>query len=484
MTLYLKYRPQKISDLDLDSVRLSISSLIGKKEIPHAFLFAGSKGAGKTSAARILAKGINCLKNNKVFGEPCGDCESCISITKGNSMDVVEMDAASHRGIDDIRALCDSANLAPSSSYKKVYILDEAHMLTLDAANAFLKTLEEPPSHVIFILATTNPEKLPATIRSRTFSVSFPKATILEVSKKLELIAKSEKINIDAMGITEISKKSGGSFRDAIKILEQVSASSQNIDKETVNNLLSGSANNNLDNLFEIIKEKNLTKIISEIENLVNLGISIRFVIDSLVETIHLSLLSKIGLDKGGDLVDLSKEDLIILSGELLNASRDKDSPIAQLPLEIAFVNWLKDSKIIQKNEVSEIKKNQAIEEKIENTKIAAGVDPDIWNKLLLKIKEKNSSVEALLRSSNFKNFDGKVVEIDVYYMFHKERMETPTYRTIFENAFEELTGSKVRAAFNLSEAQIKEKKAETSPSLTKQEDQSIISAAKDIFDI
>lgn len=186
MSLYLKYRPQKISDLDLDSVRETLSKMVESGKIPQALLFAGPRGTGKTSAARILAKVLNCEENLEKIKEPCNRCGQCTSITNGSNIDVIEIDAASHRGIDDVRALIESAKLAPARARNRVYIIDEAHMLTLEASNALLKTLEEPPSNAYFILATTEPEKLIPTIRSRTTIVNFKKASKKEIIFSLE----------------------------------------------------------------------------------------------------------------------------------------------------------------------------------------------------------------------------------------------------------------------------------------------------------
>src|SRR3972149_5898243 len=194
MTFYLKYRPQKLEELDIAPVRESLKNVVSSGQIPHAFLFSGPKGTGKTSAARILAKILNCEKKGK---EPCNKCDQCLSITKGSNIDVIELDAASHRGIDDVRALRDAVKLSPARARRKVYIIDEAHMLTTEASNALLKTLEEPPSHVNFILATTNPEKLIETIRSRATSVSFRKAASDEIVNSLGRIVKGEKIKIE-----------------------------------------------------------------------------------------------------------------------------------------------------------------------------------------------------------------------------------------------------------------------------------------------
>src|SRR3972149_7234623 len=161
MTFYLKYRPQKLDELDLKDVRERLVNIVKSKKIPHALLFSGQKGSGKTSAARIIAKIVNCERRNRknppADGVPCNKCDQCTSITNGNNIDVIELDAASHRGIDDIRTLREGVMLAPARAKKKVYIIDEAHMLTTEASNALLKTLEEPPSSTVFTLSTSNP---------------------------------------------------------------------------------------------------------------------------------------------------------------------------------------------------------------------------------------------------------------------------------------------------------------------------------------
>ncbi len=314
MTLYLKYRPQTIDEIDITSVRITLTNILKSGNIPHAFLFAGPRGTGKTSLARILAKAINCEGNSKVT--PCGVCEQCKSITNGNNIDVIEMDAASNRGIDDVRALRDIVKLAPANSKAKIYIIDEAHMLTTEASNALLKTLEEPPSHVYFILATTNPEKIIETIKSRTTLVEFTKATREEIKRSLERIIKNEKIKIKTEDVDKIIKISKGSFRDAVKSLEQYVNDESFLNKESevdieifVENLIK----KDLDKLLLDVKKSN------NIENLT----------DEILDRLHQTLVET----KSKEIIPLIE--LILTSKEM-----SKYSPIEELPLEIAIIKW------------------------------------------------------------------------------------------------------------------------------------------------
>ena len=221
MTFYLTYRPRRLNELDSEIVRESLTKIIKSQNIPHAFLFTGPKGTGKTSSARVLAKIVNCTKN-KELAEPCNSCDQCKSVDSGSNLDVLEIDAASHRGIDDIRALRDAVKLSPISAKKKVYIIDEAHMLTTEASNALLKTLEEPPRHVMFILATTNPEKLIETIRSRCQIIHFKKASPEELERSLARIVKGENYKVDKEGLRLIAKVTATRFINTNKAILKV----------------------------------------------------------------------------------------------------------------------------------------------------------------------------------------------------------------------------------------------------------------------
>ncbi|MGC2467515.1 MAG: DNA polymerase III subunit gamma/tau [Candidatus Acidiferrum sp.] len=218
-----KWRPQTFSDLVGQShVTATLANAIKNNRVAHAYIFSGARGVGKTTAARILAKAMNCAKGPTA--EPCGECDSCKEIAAGTSLDVIEIDAASNRGIDQIRELREMVRYAPAASRSKVVLLDEAHMLTREASNALLKTLEEPPDRVIFVMATTQPENLADTIRSRSQHFHFRALTFAEITGRLEEIAKKEDLKIETGALAVIARMAEGSLRDALSLLEQARA--------------------------------------------------------------------------------------------------------------------------------------------------------------------------------------------------------------------------------------------------------------------
>jgi len=223
VSLYRTWRPKTFADLvGQDAVVRTLSSALDSGRLAHAYLFSGPRGSGKTSAAKILARCIDCISGPTAT--PDNTCENCVAILSGTAMDVLEIDAASNRGIDEIRALRDAVKFAPSSMRSKVYIVDEAHMLTKEGANAFLKTLEEPPPHVVFVLATTEPEKLPATILSRCQRYAFRRIAIPVMIERMREIAAGEKIQIDDEALAAIAYRADGGLRDALTMLEQAAA--------------------------------------------------------------------------------------------------------------------------------------------------------------------------------------------------------------------------------------------------------------------
>src|SRR5277367_5100821 len=221
-----KYRPQRFSEvIGQEHVTRTLKNAIAQGRIAHGYIFSGHRGIGKTTVARILAMALNCRSSDEPVTEPCGVCDSCTEIRAGNSVDVIEIDAATNRGIDEIRELRDAARYRPARDRFKIYILDEAHQITDAAFNALLKTLEEPPSHVVFMLATTQPEDIPQTIRSRCQHFSFHAVKFDDILAQLGKIAGDEGVLTDDDSLSLLAEAGDGSMRDALSIMDQAIAS-------------------------------------------------------------------------------------------------------------------------------------------------------------------------------------------------------------------------------------------------------------------
>ncbi len=251
-TLYRTWRPKKFDDVigQKEIVRV-LKNEIRLDKIHHAYLFCGPRGTGKTSCARILARSLNCAEGPTI--EPCGVCRSCVSIDSGINLDVIEIDAASNRGVDNIRELREKVHLTPVQCRYKVYIIDEVHMLTGEAFNALLKTLEEPPQHTIFIMATTESHKLPKTIISRCQKFDFRRISAEEIAEKLRMEAEAEGIHIDLKAMQRIAESSDGAMRDAESILDQLSVLSGPEEKIHESDVLSLLGKTNTETLYSIM---------------------------------------------------------------------------------------------------------------------------------------------------------------------------------------------------------------------------------------
>ena len=265
LALYRKYRPIKFNDIyGQEEIVTVLKNAIMRNKVSHAYLFSGPRGTGKTTIAKIIARLVNC--ENPIDGDACGKCYSCLNFL--NSSDIVEIDAASNNGVDEIRELRDKINLVPTSSKYKVYIIDEVHMLTNQAFNALLKTLEEPPSHVIFILATTEPHKIPLTIASRCQKFRFSKISDDKIVDRLKEISKNENISISDDALFEIARISDGGMRDAINMLDQLVAFTNS--KITLEDIYAVNGTVSYSNLFDLlknIKDNDKIKIIEFIDH-------------------------------------------------------------------------------------------------------------------------------------------------------------------------------------------------------------------------
>lgn len=272
IALYRAWRPQTFQDMvGQQHIIQTLQNSIREQRVSHAYLFNGPRGTGKTSAAKILAKAVNCERDPAE--EPCNECDACIGITAGHIMDVIEIDAASNRGIDEIRDIRDKVRYAPSEVRFKVYIIDEVHMLTAEAFNALLKTLEEPPGHVIFILATTEPHKLPATIISRCQRFDFRQVSLEEQTQHLLKICREESIQADEDALAYIARLSEGGMRDAISLLEQVSAfAGDRITLDAAVDVTGGMAADHFYQLAEAVKDRHVAAVMPLVESLMQAG--------------------------------------------------------------------------------------------------------------------------------------------------------------------------------------------------------------------
>src|SRR5947209_11442676 len=285
-SLYRKYRSQTFGDLvGQDAASRALQGAIISGRVAHAYLFSGSRGTGKTSAARLLAKAINCTGRSRDSAEPCNRCQSCLEMTAGSALAVIEIAAASNRGIDEIRDLREKVNLAPAVGPFKVYIIDEAHMLTEPAFNALLKTLEEPPAHVVFVLCTTDAQKIPLTVVGRCQHFVFRRHSEEQIVSRLTHIAKAEAVEVDADAMKLIARTAQGSMRDAVGLLDQlVPLASGPISLDAARSLLGIADPRLLDSLLDDVLEGNASSALAELGRVYGEGAELRQVVRGLME--------------------------------------------------------------------------------------------------------------------------------------------------------------------------------------------------------
>src|SRR5437762_3915917 len=296
-----KYRPQRFSEvIGQDHVTRTLQNAIEQQRIAHGYIFSGHRGIGKTTIARILAMALNCRSSERPTPEPCGVCESCLEIRAGGAVDVIEIDAATNRGIDEIRELREAARYRPARDRYKIYILDEAHQITDAAFNALLKTLEEPPSHVVFMMATTQPADIPQTIRSRCQHFSFHAVRFAQIVEQLRDIAGKEKINIEDDALALVADAGDGSMRDALSIMDQAIASSSSgkLNAQAILELVGAVPASVLEEVMQAVATDSAEQVLRRVDTLMMEGQSPTHFARQIVRFLRNAVVAKVA---GGD---------------------------------------------------------------------------------------------------------------------------------------------------------------------------------------
>jgi len=413
-----KWRPQSFSDVVSQThITVTLRNQVSSGRIGHAYLFWGPRGTGKTTVARILAKATNCQQkpeDGTSSAEPCNNCQSCNEISSGRSVDVIEMDAASNRGIDPIRELRENARLTPASSVYKIYIIDEAHMLTPEAFNALLKTLEEPPPHVIFILATTERHKIPQTITSRCQDFDFRYMEQLQIIDRLRQICQAEEIHVDDEGLSLISQQSEGCLRDAQNILERlISSAGKELDLEQITQILNLGSVHLIFELNDAILNGDLTSALQSLSNLAQQGADLTQCVNQSIR--YFGDLRRLCIDPDlGNLIMRSQSEIELMQQKVKQVSADRISRIIKI--------WIHTNSTIKQHGFARIHIESAL---IDACQVRSGIQLDRLLKYLKEIEDKIDKLESqgdIQSSTAIKNIaevspqstDQSVIETDL----------------------------------------------------------------------
>ncbi|MBI4235741.1 MAG: DNA polymerase III subunit gamma/tau [Chloroflexi bacterium] len=478
---YRKYRPQTLSEVvGQEHVTRTLTNALERGRVAHAYLFCGPRGTGKTSTGRIMAKAVNCQSNGR--GEPCNACSLCRAITEGAALDVIEIDAASNRGIDEIRDLREKANYAPNSARRKVYIIDEVHMLTDAAANALLKTLEEPPPHVIFVLATTEPHRLPATVLSRCQRYDFRRLGQAAIVSRLAHICEAERLQVPPAALEVIARSATGSLRDAVNLLEQmVNCYGMHIELAQVQAALGITGDRRARELARHLVARDTTAGLQTLGSAVRDGLDLRQFHRELLEYLRQMLLVKCG---SSNVVDATPEDIAEMQSAVAGADLEhvvetvkivgradlRLDSYSPLPLEIAVVECglaRRPAPGVVAPARPPARAGQQAPAPAQPTRprVVAEASPGMagpsataavvkepapssdWEKVKQAVRAVNRNVATRLQDCEPQSLENGAAVLCFVHQFHKEKVEEDTYRKVVEDALSKVMGASYRVS-------------------------------------
>jgi DNA polymerase III subunit gamma/tau len=482
-TLYRKYRPQNFTEVvGQNHIKVTLEQEIKTGKIAHAYLFCGPRAVGKTTLARVFAKSINCEKRKKDSADPCNECLSCKEITDGRALDIIEIDAASNTGVDNVRDnIIASARVAPSKSKYKVFIIDEVHMLSTQAFNALLKVIEEPPANVVFILCTTEAHKVPATIISRCQRFDFKRIGVNDAVKKLTYIIQAEKIKIDKDILEAIARYADGHMRDAESLLGQIIAiGGVNITKAEADLVIPRSDLNEVINLLEFLIKKDAASGIRLINKLTDDGVDLKIFVKDTIDIlrrlmlmkISSGLVNKLSLEFGETFEikinklaqDLTTDQALRLLEKFIKVlSEIKTDFIQQLALEMAIVEICTATSAAR----SSLGVNQSFSTGSRFSQPRAQTAPvnnsepitpntgepvnftddqiqEKWNEVLAKVKQYNHSLSFILRVCQPRGLNGNQLCLAFKYKFHKDRVSETAIKNIIEKVLHQVYGAPI----------------------------------------
>lgn len=538
MSYYRKYRPQVFSDLvGEDHIRDTLREAVKSNKLTHAYLLCGPRGTGKTTTARLLAKALNCetilaqrQAKTAISGEPCNKCVSCQEVAEGSAVDVIEIDAASHTKVDEIREIIDKAAFVPTRASKKIYIVDEVHMLSTSSFNALLKTLEEPPKHVIFILATTEVQKIPLTILSRTQRFDFKRVSKKDIVTNLKMVAKKEGLRLDERAADLIATKAEGGHRDALGYLEQIASISTDISEEKVKEVLGLAGSEEVYGFLGAIFNNYPEEGLKIAQDLYASGLSMNQLVKEVIELLRKLMVYRA---TGKFLFEDAEENLARIKAIADSTTTERIDKVIRnflqayqllrevaypiLPVEMAVVNSIESIKSNVESETQEqgpVAENSKLKDQIpkqaqnpkpeiqnEETKGAQGepkggqradkgvtekeetktapvsvfqMTDDLWDEVINKVKAENATLAALLRDTKpLEVAEGKV-RLGVKFPFHKAQISQTKNCKYLEGIIGEVLGYGVILGCEIIKDKPKEEKSA--------DDAELMQAAEEIF--